>query len=57
MEPLQTAQEMSALFTDVLHRASVRHIPRGARADAKPWALDPELRDAIAERQGARRLL
>ena len=57
MEPLQTAQEMSAWFTDVLHRASVRHIPRGARADAKPWALDPELRDAIAERQGARRLL
>ena len=56
-EPLQTAQEMSTRFTSVLHRASVRHIPRGARADAKPWALDPELRESIAERQESRRLL
>ena len=52
--PPQSAQALSTHFTAVLHRASVRHIPRGARADPKPWALDPELRDAIAERREAR---
>ena len=54
-EPQQTVQELSSRFTEVLHRASVRHIPRGARADPKPWALDPELSEAIAERREARR--
>ena len=56
-EPQQTVQELSSRFTEVLHRASVRHIPRGARADPKPWALDPELSEAIAERREARRQL
>ena len=32
----------------------MRHIPRGARADPKPWALDPELKQAVAERREAR---
>lgn len=56
-EPSLTTQELSTRFTEVLHRASVRHIPRGARADPKPWALDPELREAIEERRAARRQL
>ncbi|KAF0307979.1 putative RNA-directed DNA polymerase from transposon BS [Amphibalanus amphitrite] len=30
-------------------------IPRGARPDAKPWALDPELQQAVSDRQEARR--
>ncbi|XP_043220268.1 uncharacterized protein LOC122380836 [Amphibalanus amphitrite] len=50
-EPSLSTQELSTLFVNVLHQASVHHIPRGARADPKPWALDPELREAIAERR------
>ncbi|KAF0306418.1 hypothetical protein FJT64_002444 [Amphibalanus amphitrite] len=56
-EPSLSTQELSTLFVNVLHQASVHHIPRGARADPKPWALDPELREAIAERREARRLI
>ncbi|KAF0290009.1 hypothetical protein FJT64_011774 [Amphibalanus amphitrite] len=46
-EPSLSTQELSTLFVNVLHQASVHHIPRGARADPKPWALDPELRNDI----------
>ena len=35
-------------------RASAKHVPRGARADPKPWALDPELEQVVAERREAR---
>ena len=52
-----SAQELVTRFTNALARASCRHIPRGARPDAKPWALDPELQRAVAERREARRLL
>ena len=31
----------------------MRHIPHGARADPKPWAADPELEEAIADRRSA----
>ncbi|KAF0300623.1 RNA-directed DNA polymerase from mobile element jockey [Amphibalanus amphitrite] len=34
--------------------ASTAHVPRGARADPKPWALDPDLVAAVAERREAR---
>ena len=34
-----------------------RHIPRGARADPRPWALDPELEEAVRERRSARSAL
>ena len=37
--------------------ASKKHVPRGARADSKPWALDPELQRAVEERREARRQL
>ena len=46
---LATAQELCSRFTSVLQEASVRHIPRGARADRKPWAADPELEEVIRE--------
>ncbi|KAF0314448.1 hypothetical protein FJT64_015103 [Amphibalanus amphitrite] len=55
--PRCTAQSLATRFTEVLQRASGRHIPSGARADPKPWALDPELQLAIAERREARQLL
>ena len=39
----------------MLQRASLRHIPRGARSDARPWVLDPELEEVVEERRSARR--
>ncbi|KAF0290571.1 putative RNA-directed DNA polymerase from transposon BS [Amphibalanus amphitrite] len=50
-----TAQELTTRFTEAVMSASRRHIPRGARPDAKPWALDPELQQAVSDRQEARR--
>ena len=32
----------------------MKAIPRGARDDPKPWALDPELTEAMEERREAR---
>ncbi|KAF0287558.1 Dynein assembly factor 3, axonemal [Amphibalanus amphitrite] len=48
-----TAQQLCTRFTAALQQASARHIPRGARADPKPWAADPELEEAIADRRSA----
>ena len=48
-----TVQELATRFTETVLRASAKHIPRGARANSKPWALDPELQAAIAERREA----
>ncbi|KAF0295049.1 hypothetical protein FJT64_007383 [Amphibalanus amphitrite] len=48
-----TAQQLCTRFTAALQKASARHIPRGARADPKPWAADPELKEAIADRRSA----
>ncbi|KAF0302217.1 putative RNA-directed DNA polymerase from transposon BS [Amphibalanus amphitrite] len=50
-----TAQELTTRFTEAVMSASRRHIPRGARPDAKPWALDPELQQAVSDRPEARR--
>ena len=51
--PRETAQELCALFTAVLHKASSPFIPRGSRADPKPWASDPRLEEAVADRRAA----
>ena len=51
----ESAQELATRFHQVLYQASVHHIPRGARARTKPWALDPELEEAIEDRRAARR--
>ncbi|KAF0314337.1 Potassium voltage-gated channel protein Shab [Amphibalanus amphitrite] len=51
----ESVQEAATRFHQVLQQASVHHIPRGARAGAKPWALDPELEEAIEARRAARR--
>ena len=48
-----TVQELATRFTETVLRVSAKHIPRGARANPKPWALDPELQAAIAERREA----
>ena len=50
----ESTQELATRFHEVLQRASQRHIPRGARSDARPWALDPELEEAVEERRTAR---
>ena len=51
--PRATAQELCALFTAVLQKASSRSIPRGSRADSKPWASDPQLEETVADRRAA----
>ena len=51
----ESVQELATRFHQVLQRASLRHIPRGARSEARPWALDPELEEAVEERRSARR--
>ena len=49
-----TAQRLADRFEEVLRTSTVRHIPRGARADPRPWALDPELQEAVLARRTAR---
>ena len=41
-------------INDFIITESQRHIPRGARADPKHWAADPELDRAVTERREAR---
>ncbi|KAF0314338.1 Ribonuclease HI [Amphibalanus amphitrite] len=53
--PEATVQQLSSRFTAALQEAGKRHIPRGARRDAKPWALHPDVLRAAEERQAARR--
>ena len=54
-EPEQeSVQALSTRLTKVIQEASARFIPKGARSDPKPWALDPELVRAIQERRTAR---
>ena len=55
--PRATAQALITKLTEVVLTASRKHVPRGARADPKPWALDPELQRAVEERREARRQL
>ena len=57
-EPARTsAQELATHLTDTIRRASIAHVPRGSRKDARPWALDPVLQEAVRERREARRQL
>ena len=55
--PSETVQGLSTRLTAAIQEASVKFIPRGARTDLRLWALDPELREAVARRREARRLL
>ena len=41
-------------FAKTVIEQAARFVPRGARADPKPWALDPELVEEIAARREAR---
>ena len=52
--PGSTVQQLATRFTSTIQEASKKHIPRGARRDAKPWALHPELQEAISDRRAAR---
>ena len=45
-----TTQRLADQFEEALRSAAVRHIPRGARADPRPWALDPELQEGARDR-------
>ncbi|KAF0307222.1 Retrovirus-related Pol polyprotein from type-1 retrotransposable element R1 4 [Amphibalanus amphitrite] len=49
-----SVERLAARFNDAIIEASARCVPRGARADPKPWALDPELVRAVEERRAAR---
>ncbi|KAF0307586.1 putative RNA-directed DNA polymerase from transposon BS [Amphibalanus amphitrite] len=51
----RTAQEAATRLTETIQNAAKRHIPKGARADPRPWALHPDLQEAIRDRQAARR--
>ncbi|KAF0313786.1 RNA-directed DNA polymerase from mobile element jockey [Amphibalanus amphitrite] len=52
--PDASTEQLLGLFNRVLLYQSTTAIPRGARADPRPWALDPELVEAVAERREAR---
>ena len=52
-----TVERLNGLFCSALMRCSVRHVPWGARSDPKPWAMDPELVEAVRERRSARAAL
>ena len=49
-----SAEALVSRLTDIIYNASVQSIPRGARADPKPWAADPDLVEAVTERRQAR---
>ena len=54
-EPARTVQEAATRLSDAIQNAGKRHIPRGARADPRPWALHPDLQEVIRDRQTARK--
>ena len=56
-EPARSVQELATHVTEAIKRAAIAHIPRGARADPRPWALAPELVEAVAARKTAREQL
>ena len=47
-------ESLACRFNEIIVEASQKFVPRGARADPRPWALDPELVEAVAERREAR---
>lgn len=53
--PASSVQAAASRLTGVIKEAAVRHIPRGARADPKPWGLHPEFQEAIRVRKEARK--
>ena len=54
--PIQdlSVEALSTQLNEAILSASHRWIPRGARADPKPWAEDPDLVDAVRVRREAR---
>ena len=55
--PPRSVQEQADRLEKIILAAAGCHIPRGARADPRPWALDPELEEAVRERRSARSAL
>ena len=53
-EPAGSVQEAATRLTGIIQSAAKRHIPKGARADPRPWALHPDLQEAVRARQAAR---
>ena len=49
-----SVERLATAFSGAICGASGKYIPRGARADPKPWALDEELAEAVEERRAAR---
>ena len=49
-----SVERLATAFSGAISGASGKYIPRGARADPQPWALDEELVQAVAERRAAR---
>ena len=54
-EPARTARDATTRLTRNINLAATRHIPKGARRDPRPWALHPELQEAVRARQEARK--
>ena len=52
-EPCST-DALAEWFVKTILEQAQKFVPRGARADPKPWAIDPELVTAIEERRAAR---
>ena len=54
--PIQdlSVDELSTQLIEAILNASHRWIPRGAQANPKPWAEDPDLVDAVGARREAR---
>lgn len=50
-----TGLHHGAPFTRAIQNASALYVSQGARVNRKPWALDPELRGAVALRRDARK--
>ena len=50
-----SVERLATALSGAICGASAKHIPRGARADPQPWALDEELVQAVEERRAARR--
>ena len=52
--PDASTDQLLDYFSTTLISQSTKTIPRGARADPKPWAMDPDLVAAVEERREAR---
>jgi hypothetical protein len=48
-QPVEAAnvEQLNHLLSSTILQAAKQCIPRSARADPKPWGLDPDLREAI----------